>query len=273
LRLSAGLRGEFYDFDVDVNRGSGPSAARGENDDSIASPKVGIAYVVNDQVELYANWGQGFHSNDARGVVNKEVPVPGLVRGTGYESGARFEQGNFKVTAAYWVLNLSSELIFVGDSNSVEPKGGTERKGYELVAFWRPVSWLGLDAVYTGSQARNEDPEAAGGKYVEGGVEHAGELGIAATRDAWEFSARLRYLGPYPLLPDNSERADAETMLNVRLAYDFAQFTLYGEVLNVLDHQGKDIVYFYENAFDTEGGRVSRAEEPRSVRVGFKYKF
>jgi len=273
LRLSAGLRGEFYDFDVDMNRGSGSSAARGEDDDSIASPKVGIAYVVNDQVELYANWGQGFHSNDARGVVNKEVSVPGLVRGTGYESGARFEQGSFKVTAAYWVLNLSSELIFVGDSNSVEPKGGTERKGYELVGFWRPVSWLGVDAVYTGSQARNEDPEAAGGKYVEGGVEHAGELGIAATRDAWEFSARLRYLGPYPLLPDNSERADAETMLNVRLAYDFAQFTLYGEVLNVLDHQGKDIVYFYENAFDAEGGRVSRAEEPRSVRVGLKYKF
>jgi hypothetical protein len=196
-----------------------------------------------------------------------------LVRGTGYESGMRFEQGSFKITAAYWFLNLDSELIFVGDSNSVEPKGGTERQGYELVGFWRPANWLGIDAVYTGSRARNNDPEAAGGKYVEGGVEHAGEIGLAATRSSWEISARLRYLGPYPLLPDNSQRADSETMLNLRVAYDFDAFTLYGEVLNVLDHAGKDIVYFYENAFDPEGGRVSRAEEPRSLRAGLKYKF
>jgi len=273
LRFTSGLRGELYDLDVDVNSGSGNSAARGQAHDSIASPKLGLAYIVNNQVELYGNWGRGFHSNDARGVVNKEVPVPGLVRGTGYESGVRFEQGTFKFTAAYWWLNLDSELIFVGDSNSVEPKGGTQRRGYELVAFWHPLSWLGIDAVYTGSTARNNDPDAAGGKFVEGGVEHAGELGVSATRDAWEFSARVRYLGPYALLPDNSQRADAETMASVRLAYDFKDFTLYGEVLNLLDHQGKDIVYFYENAFDVEGGRVSRAEEPRTVRVGLKYNF
>ena len=273
LRLTAGLRGDFYDFDVDVNPNSGAPDSTGHENDSIASPKVGAAYVINDQVELYANWGQGFHSNDARGVVNKEVPVPGLVRGTGYESGVRFEEGKFKITATYWWLNLDSELIFVGDSNSVEPKGGAKRQGYEVVAFWHPVDWLGIDAVYTGSRARNSDPEEAGGKYVEGGVESAGEIGLAATRNGWEFSARLRYLGPYPLLPDNSERAESETMLNLRLAHDFDKFTLYGEVLNVLDHDGKDIVYYYENQFDPEGGRVSRAEEPRSVRVGLKYNF
>lgn len=273
LRLTAGLRGDIYDFDVGVNPNSGSPDSLGHETDSIASPKLGAAYEIKDRVELYANWGQGFHSNDARGVINKDVSVPGLVRGTGYETGARFEQGKFKITATYWWLDLDSELIFVGDSNSVEPKGGAKRQGYEVVAFWRPVTWLGIDAVYTGSRARNTDPDAAGGKYVEGGVENAGELGLAATRNGWEFSARLRYLGPYPLLPDNSERAKGEVMLNLRLAREFEKFTLYGEVLNVLDHQGKDIVYFYENAFDPEGGRVSRAEEPRSIRAGLKYKF
>ncbi len=130
-----------------------------------------------------------------------------------------------------------------------------------------------MDAVYTGSRARNSDPEAAGGEYVEGAVENAGEIGLAATRNGWEFSARLRYLGTYPLLPDNSERAKSETMLNLRLAYEFDKITVYGELLNVLDHQGKDIVYFYENAFDAQGGRVSRSEEPRSIRAGLKYTF
>lgn len=102
-------------------------------------------------------------------------------------------------------MNLSSELIFVGDDNTVKPKGGSKRHGYELVAFWRPLEWLGIDAVYTGSQARYTNPEEAGGEYVEGGVENAGEIGAAATRNGWEFSTRLRFLGPYALLPDNSE--------------------------------------------------------------------
>lgn len=273
LRLTAGLRADAYDFDVDVNKNAGTATGSGEERDSLASPKLGVAYVLSNQWEAYANWGRGFHSNDARGVVNKAAAVPGLVRGTGYETGLRFEQGKFMLTTTYWWLNLDSELIFVGDSNSVEPKGGAKRQGYELVSFWRPLPWLGLDAVYTGSRARNSDPEAAGGRYVEGAVENAGELGIAATRKGWELSARLRYLGAYPLLPDNSLRADAETMLNLRVAREFTSLTVYGELLNALNHKGKDIVYFYENAFDPDGGRVSRAEEPRSLRLGIKYSF
>ena len=95
--------------------------------DSRTSPKVGLAYAVNAAIELYGNWGQGFHSNDARGVVNPTDPVPGLSPGEGYEAGARFELGAVNLTSAYWWLNLDSELIFVGDSNSVEPKGGSRR--------------------------------------------------------------------------------------------------------------------------------------------------
>ena len=29
-----------------------------------------MAWKLGEQVELYGNWGRGFHSNDARGVVN-----------------------------------------------------------------------------------------------------------------------------------------------------------------------------------------------------------
>src|SRR5690606_35744120 len=118
LRVLAGLRGDVYDFDV-AARTAG-SAAGSERDSQI-SPKLGAAWAATSDVELYANWGRGFHSNDARGVVNRESPVPGLVEGTGYEAGARFEIGDLTLTTAYWWLDLDSELVFVGDSNSVEP--------------------------------------------------------------------------------------------------------------------------------------------------------
>jgi hypothetical protein len=57
-------------------------------------------------------------------------------------------------------------------------------------------------------------------------------------------------------------------------------FTAYAEVLNVLNQDGKDIVYYYGanvGGLDPPGeqidGRVSRVQEPRTVRFGVKYNF
>ncbi len=283
LRLFGALRADHYDFDVKANS---PGSFAGSATDSLVTPKVGLAYAVTNQIELYANWGEGFHSNDARGVVNILDPVPGLSKGTGQELGGRFEIGDVKITAAYWWLDQDSELIFVGDSNSVEPKGASEREGYELTAFWRPFDWLGIDAVYTGSQARYvNNPE---GRYVEGSVEHAGQIGFSAVRDRWEASMRLRYLGPYAMTADNSQRADALTTVGLRGAYNFDDFTVYAEVINALDSDGKDIAYYYPayiSGLDPAGltsddidcdlvnCRMSRATEPRTFRIGVRYNF
>jgi outer membrane receptor protein involved in Fe transport len=289
-RFTAGLRGDAYHFDVGLNPGASAASSSGAASSQQASPKLGAAYTLNEHLEFYANWGQGYHSNDARGVVNAAAAVPGLVLGTGYEGGARLEIGSLKLTAAYWWLNLSSELVFVGDSNAVEPKAGARREGYELTAFWRPVEWLGLDAVYTRSKARyrdlQQDPDyVAGdpvrglleGHSVEGSVSSAGEFGASALKGPWEASARLRYLGSYPLVPSGTRSASAELMLNLRLGYKAGRYTWYGEVLNVMDEHGKDIVYFYPSYVPglTPVGtevptRMSRAEEPRTVRLGVK---
>jgi outer membrane receptor protein involved in Fe transport len=275
LRLTGGLRGDYYDFDVKA-RIDGVDA--GSDSDTAVSPKLGAAYTVNDRIEVYGNWGKGFHSNDARGIVNTVTPVAGLSKGSGHEVGARFELGPVRLTATYWWLDLDSELKFVGDSNSVEPGAATKRRGYELVGFWRPREWLALDAVWTGSRARYDN--SPDGVYVAGAVENAGELGISMIYDRWEASMRVRHLGEYPLIEDNSLRADPETSVNLRGAWKTEHFTVYAELLNVLDEDGKDIVYYYGSnvaGLDPEGeqvdGRVSRVEEPRTVRFGVKYNF
>lgn len=283
LRFLTGLRADYYDFDVTAN--SAGSFA-GSKTDSRVSPKLGVAYRASNNLELYGNWGKGFHSNDARGVVNQADPVPGLSPGTGYEAGARIEVGDVRFTTAYWWLDQDSELIFVGDSNSVEPKGGSEREGYELTMFWRPIDWLGIDAVYTGSKARYVDnPD---GRHVEGAVEHAGQIGISAVQARWEASLRLRYLGPYALTADNAHRAGSETTVNLRGAYTVNRMTFYAELLNVFDDDGKDIVYWYEAIVpgldppgftsedvdcDVMNCRMSRQNEPRTLRFGIRYAF
>jgi outer membrane receptor protein involved in Fe transport len=69
-------------------------------------------------------------------------------------------------------------------------------------------------------------------------------------------------------------------VINLRGAWKFPHLTVYAELLNALNDDGKDIVYYYPThvtGLDADGvevdGRVSRAEEPRTVRAGIKYQF
>jgi len=273
LRLVGGLRGDWYDFNVEARDAVGYD---GSDTDAMVSPRFLAAWQLNDTIELYANWGRGFHSNDARGVVNPVDPVPGLVRGTGKEIGARYQLDEFQFTATYWWLDLDSELKFIGDSNSVEPSEASKRHGLELVAFWRPYEWLALDASYTISNARYLN--SPGAHYVPGAFESAGQIGVALVQDEWEAAVRLRHLGPYPLIEDNSVRDDGSTIVNLRAAWKPGAWEIYGEVLNLFDSRAKDIAYYYEsylpaiNVAPTEG-RVSRVVEPITFRVGARYNF
>jgi len=120
------LRLDFFDWDV--------AAARAENSgsdsDTVVNPKLGIAYTVNDSLELYANYGGGFHSNDVRAAELAVDPVTGdlaepfdaIVNAVGYEGGFRAvlsDRLNF--SAAVFYLELDSELIFVGDAARRSP--------------------------------------------------------------------------------------------------------------------------------------------------------
>ena len=276
LRVIAGLRADYYDFHI---RPTQPGFLGGDETDSIVSPKLALAWQVSDTVEAYANWGRGFHSNDSRGVAASDPPVPGLVRGSGEEIGARYQKGGFSLTATYWWLEVDSELKFVGDSNSVEPGASSKRRGLELVSFWRPLPGLAIDATWTISRGRYFGADAVPGEtHISGAIESAGELGVSFLRGPWEFSGRLRHLGPYPLTGDNSQRATAEDVVNFRAAWKRGHWMLYGELLNAFSSNGKDMVYWYESyipaidAAPTEG-RMSRAVEPRTVRAGLQFRF
>jgi outer membrane receptor protein involved in Fe transport len=274
LRLIGGLRGDYYHYSVRARDEAAAQAGTGNGHDSILSPKASVAYSLTPNLELYGNWGRGFHSNDVRGAVNIETPVPVLVRGEGKEVGARWQLSSLTLTATYWWLDVDSELRFVGDSNAVEPTGASKRRGYELIAFWRPLRWLAIDGNYTASRSRYDN-----GDRIPNAFEDAASAGIALVLDPWEASLRLRHLGPYPLIEDNSVRDGGSTVFNFRAARKIGRFQVYGELLNILNSRDKDIVYFYESyipSVDVDGpieGRLSRVVEPRTLRLGVRAEF
>jgi outer membrane receptor protein involved in Fe transport len=273
LALFAGARGDAYSFKA---RALSPSAWSGKVEEQLFSPKLGANYKLADGIALYANWGRGFHSNDARGVTAPTDPAPGLVVGTGREIGGRFERYGLVATANYWEMEVDSELIYVGDAGSVEPSQASERHGYELTAFWRPRDWLAIDAVWTGSHARFTDSQGA--DRIPGALDSAGEFGVSVIHPTWNAAVRVRHLGPHALTEDNAVRAESATVTNLRAAWTPGRYELYGELLNVFDTDKKDVEYFYASRLPgdpPEGVEDvhSRAMEPRMVRVGIKATF
>ncbi len=272
LRIIGGLRGDYYRADVAALDASAAALGTGQADDFAVSPKLALAYELSNHVEVYANWGRGFHSNDVRGQF-AETPVPMLVAGTGKEAGARFQLGDLTLTTTLWSLNVGSELRFVGDSNAVEATGASRRHGYEIVGFWRPTAWLAIDGNFSASHARY-----ANGDHIPNAFENSASLGLSYVSEIWKASARLRHLGPSPLIEDNAARDGGSTIVNFRAAREVSDVEVYGEVLNVLDSRDKDISYVYESyvpAFDRAPveGRLSRVVEPRTFRIGATYRF
>ena len=95
FRTSLGIRADVYRFAVDANN---PLNA-GAGVDSIVSPKLTAILGPWQQTEFYANWGEGFHSNDVRCATIRVDPRTGepaerfrpLVKARGGEIG-RLEQ-------------------------------------------------------------------------------------------------------------------------------------------------------------------------------------
>ncbi len=57
-------------------------------------------------------------------------------------------------------------------------------------------------------------------------------------------SLTFRHLGAAPLIEDSSQRGEASTVANGRIAYRLGKYTIALEALNMFDSQDADITYF-----------------------------
>ncbi len=280
LRATAGLRGDYYDADVDaismpVNSGTA--------DDTLVSPSFALAWRATENLELYANYGRGFHSNDVRGATisidpnsgDAVDPVPILVRSKGAELGARLEHKGLTATVALFMLDLDSELVFVGDAGTTEANDASSRVGIETSLFWRPNDWLVVDASAAWTDA--EFDIAGNETYIPGAVKRVLGGGMTAQFSSWTVSARLRHFGAAPLIEDGSVFSEPTTLVNMAVNYDWRQVTLGFELLNVFDAEDADISYFFESRLPGETSPVEDIHlhpvEPRQVRASLRYNF
>jgi outer membrane receptor protein involved in Fe transport len=225
------------------------------------SPKLSAVLGPWRRTELYANFGGGFHSNDARGATITVDPVTGdpaervdpLVRAWGADVGFRTQAVERLHTAlTLFRLDVDSELLFVGDGGATEASRPSRRYGVEWTSFYEPRDWLKLDLDVAFTRARFDDGDPA--NRIPGALERvlSGGIAIDAWR-GWSGSLRFRYFGAKPLVEDDSVRSGASTFVTARLAYALPKGVEIGaEVFNLFDREASDVEYYYDSRLPGE---------------------
>jgi hypothetical protein len=284
LRVQLGARFDSDRFDVHANLPANSGIASA----SLVSPKLTFAFGPWSCTEYFLDFGEGFHSNDARGTTMSVAPTDGvtpvnkvtpLVRATGAEAGVRSAPAPaLELTAVLWTLRLDSELVLDNDASAIVPSGATHRYGLELSAAWHPQSWMRLDLDLAWTHARFTDFSAAG-PYLPNAPEQVATLGAEINRaSGWFGGAHLRYFGSTALTQDDAVRSHPSVQLNAEAGYHFSP-ALSGtvSVFNVLDRRDADIDYYYASRLRGEAAAVNDLHfhpmEPRSVRVSLGYRF
>ena len=284
FRSIVGARYDAYRFHVD----SSIDGNSGRVNDHITSPKGSLIFGPWSKTEFFVNYGQGFHSNDARGVTSTVSPADGssieravpLVKTRGEEVGARTEiVPGLQSSLALWRLKLASELVFSGDAGDTEISRASRRQGIEFNNHYIALPWLlfDLDLALSRSRYTQDDPV---GNAIPGSIEKVASFGVSVLdRGPWFGHFQLRYFGPRPLIEDDSVRSRSTTLASARVGYNVSKnLRVALDVFNLFDRKASDIDYYYTSRLPNEAaGGVDDIHfhpvEPRTARVSVTARF
>ena len=283
FRTVTGLRFDAYSFDVN----SSIQGDSGNVNATTTSPKLSLIFGPWAKTEYFINYGRGFHSNDARGTTQTQLPSGGagtpvtpLVPTHGSEIGIRTEIiPRLQSSLALWQLDIASELVFVGDAGETEPSRASRRQGIEWSNHYIASDWLLLDMDLAASHARYTENDPVG-NYIPGSVDKVASFGATVTHlGNWYGGLQLRYFGPRPLVEDNSVRSESTAIAYARVGYKINQKTkLTVDVFNLFDSKASDIDYYYTSRLNGEpAAGVNDIHfhpvEPRTLRLTLVYNF
>ncbi len=317
IKMIWGIRHDYFSFDKEDQIGNemdsvlnGHPHASGYASQSVFSPKLNFIIQPVRNLDIYLNFGRGFHSNDGRDVVigekvrelssvwkrqglsNEEIDTrlelhnfsPGqryagtLPKATGGEIGSRttlFRQLHLGLAA--WYLYLEKEYVYSGDGGITELSNPTERKGIDAEARYSLTSWLWLDADLSASRGKilnvpsdENNIPLAPTLTAAGGISIVREKGLNA-------SIRFRHIGDRPANEDNSLTALGYTLLNTNLSYKLDKLTLSLYFENIMNVDWNEAQFATETRLKGETVPVTdicyTPGNPRNVQFSVAYKF
>ena len=189
LHLDAGLRFDYFRFDVNDRLDPTNSGTQGA---SRFQPKANVSYTPwsSIPVTFYASYGRGISSQDARGVV-KQPKAPKVATTDFYQFGTSHVFRRVSLSTDMFLIDRSSEQVYVPDDGTFEFKGPSRSYGWEAktsVQLTRRFVFNGgftrvSNAFYRGILPRD---------YVDSAPHSVANSGLTLT-DWRGFNASLRY--------------------------------------------------------------------------------
>jgi len=281
LRFVTGARGDVFNFNVTNNLKGVPDQPNGSATKAIPSAKFNLILGPWFDTEFYGNVGTGFHSNDARAVVQDQT-LPALAQATGWEFGVRSRPiPQVELFATYWWLNLSSELVFNGDDATLEPSGATERQGLEFGIKIRPLDWI----TFTGNMTWTPVAEFMNGGGAIPLAPKITAFGDVTLRFPWGLStsATLRYVGNRWADEERTQTARGYTLLDLGARYRYnlpggKAVDAFVTIENVANTQWREAQFYYTSRL--QGEPASGVADihytpgnPRTVMGGLAFRF
>jgi outer membrane receptor protein involved in Fe transport len=198
--------------------------------------------------ELFANYGTGFHSNDARAVI-LDPRLDALARARGYEFGVRSRpHPRVQLSAKMWFLDLDSELVFVGDEGTTEPRGASHRVGGEFWLGIRLFDWLSFNGNVTVTRSTFDNGDA-----VPLAPRTTAYADLTA-RWPWGLSASLsmNYVGPRFLTEDRSVVGSSYTVVNFVARYHYKAIEAFLNLQNLFNQQYEETQFYYTSRLRNE---------------------
>ncbi|HTR53810.1 MAG TPA: TonB-dependent receptor [Kofleriaceae bacterium] len=260
LRAMAGARIDRIDADVNNEAVTAVVKASGYRGAEQLSPKAALVVTPESHVDLFANFGQGFHSNDIRTVVVGDATTL-IARATGYELGATIRPiDGLAVSTVGFLLDLTSEETIDGDTASTDPSGPTRRYGTEVTARYQLGHSVYAEGTYTYAHARYTDEAdiMAGTTYVELAPRHtlSAELGAIeqlAPGLTVYGSVNVRAMSDRYAESDGSLIATGFTVFNGELGVRFKNYELGTTIINIGDEVYREGQFAVQSRLPGEG--------------------
>ncbi len=244
VRFDVGVRADLLSFAVDdqLPLAAGETPTTGIGADHQFSPKTSLIVTpIHEELaelDLYANYGHGLHSNDVRGAFATTAVTP-LTRVIGEELGARARLlQRWDLAAALWRLDLENETVWIGDEGTTEVGDATRRQGIEIETRYELTRWLAadLDLSFTKSDLRKN---AGNGNGLALAPKQTWSGGISARHEFGPGTARagLRFygIGDRPASDDGGLVAPGFTQFDLHVGYRHRWFDIALDIENLFD--------------------------------------
>jgi outer membrane receptor protein involved in Fe transport len=169
-------------------------------------------------------------------------------------------------------MEFDSELTYDADAGQTSAGRPSKRTGVEINLTYTPFDWLEFYGSAAFTHARFTDHDPVGG-YIPDAPAIISQIGIYV-RDAgpWFGALEFRFLGPHPLIEDNTQKSDGDQEWNMNIGYDFGDgLKAQLGIFNLFDSKDDASEYYYADRLPGEpAGGVNDLHihplEPRAFR-------